>query len=79
MEKQELPKRKSAEPENEDKVENLPLFSPFHLSNHESSFTSLTQFLVLLLQRQKFKPFSGHQRKRKTEKYSSNKTAKTFK
>ena len=81
MEKQELPKRKSVDRENEDKVEILPFISPFHLPNHESQipFTSLTQFLVLYLQKQKFKRFLGHQRERKTEKSSSNKTAKTFK
>lgn len=78
MEKQELPKRKSVEPENEEKVENLPFNSPFHLPNHYS----LSQFLVRnsFLPRRKYLTVSvGYQRKGKTEKYSSNKTAKTFK
>ena len=52
MEKQELPlvlkrKSESLEDESEDKVEKLPLISPYRLPKHSSSFTSLSHFLVL--------------------------------
>ena len=66
MEKQELPKRKSVEPENEEKVENLPFNSPFHLPNHYS----LSQFLVRnsFLPRRKYLTVSRSSKKRKNRK-----------